>query len=478
MIAKQLEAILLHEAASTDFSHRSSADLAQRFQSLRGFGLLPRGRGKNAQHLTSLQAVAGILSLVAEKPGFAGTASKILLKLKPVGGVDASFQGARTFGAALVNILEKPDARDAIVEVRASGSEIFTNGYGRGTIVYVSGGEARTAYYVGETALTLMGRGAERTFGPCALIPTTIKETVYFRGHFERLARELQIEYPEHAFDHLIDPDEEEIEHQKEERRRRLGITSNSRYLNVAVDTQATWPKEETVVEFEGYKIILMPRTRDNTTSLHIDLHGQKITSEDARTLFNRFLSLMTWCDDQFAILGEGWSGNPVPVAVPKPDLAFSTAYQWAFDRNIPESHEAQRALAIYREARNAHQNHIIPYAVLSYYKIIELKYKKTEHAKSWIKEKFQKIRKNQNLTDSLSQFESECSQKKEEPEDYIWASCRCAVAHAKEPFKSTDADDLLELRRLYVAADILRALARLFIRDELEISDCIYDGT
>src|SRR3546814_14544575 len=77
---------------------------------------------------------------------------------------------------------------------------------------------------------------------------------------------------------------------------------------------------------------------------------------EEARTVINRFLSLMTWCDDQYAIAQDGWSGNPVPVAVPKRNLAFTTTYHWVFNRDIPVSEDVLRALALYREGRNAEQ--------------------------------------------------------------------------------------------------------------------------
>ncbi len=105
MIAEQLESILSEETARTDFSYRSQADLVQRFQSLRGFGMLPRGRGKNAQHLSLRETASGILSIIPEKPGYAGTAAKILKDLRPVGGVDASFCDAETFGKAITKIL-------------------------------------------------------------------------------------------------------------------------------------------------------------------------------------------------------------------------------------------------------------------------------------------------------------------------------------------------------------------------------------
>jgi len=147
MIAKRLEAILADEAGKTDFSHRSSADMVQRFQALRGYGLLPRGRGKNAQQLSLSEVVAGILSLSTEKPGYSGLASKVLKKLRPVGGVEASFEGCGTFGKAIEAILDNSDALTSLVEVRVSGSEIYNNGYGRAVIKYRSGDTQKTAFH-------------------------------------------------------------------------------------------------------------------------------------------------------------------------------------------------------------------------------------------------------------------------------------------------------------------------------------------
>ena len=481
MIAKQLEAVLSAEAAKTEFSHRAHADMVQRFQSVRGYGLLPRGRGKNAQHLTYKEAAAGILSLVADKPGWGGHAAKILFGLKPVGGVDASFKGAPTFGGALIDILQNEDALNSVLDVRASGSEIYTNGHGRGTITYMKEGETRTAHYVGALATSLMGRGAEKGFDPRSLISTTIKETVFFPRLFERVAREMRIQYPDHAFDHLIDPDEDELERQKEERIHRLGITAESNFLNLSVDTQVTWPKEETVVEFDNRRLVLMPPTKESDTSIHIDLRGARLRSGEAHTLINRFLSLLTWCDDQFCTLQDGSSGSRFPIAMGKRDLAFATAHHWPFGRQMPEEKDAQIALALYRQGRNAEQNYLVAYAVLSYVKVIEVKYRKPgmkgtiAEAKKWIEENYQRFRDASNLTPEIERFEEACGN--EPPPQYIWKMCRHAVAHVSEGYVS-DPDDFEELRRLHVAADVIRGLARYFIREELGVSTSIFDET
>src|SRR6266851_5233032 len=134
---------------------------------------------------------------------------------------------------------------------------------------------------------------------------------------------------------------------------RHSGSHQMPRFLNVGVDNQVTWPMQQVATRFEGHELVLMPKTREHVTSIHIDLQQSRLTDEDAMTLINRFLSIMSWCDDQFAISQGGWSGNPVPVPVQKRDLAFTTAVHWIFDRKIPRTEDARRAIAIYRDARN-----------------------------------------------------------------------------------------------------------------------------
>ena len=245
--------------------------------------------------------------------------------------------------------------------------------------------------------------------------------------------------------------------------------------MNIGVDCQITWPSEETLVEFEGYKLILFPKTRDKTTSIHVDLYRNRITDDDALTLINRFLSLKVWCDDAFAVTEGGWSGSPIPIAVEKRDLAFTTAFYWLFDRHIPQTDEGQRAIAIYREARNAEENSLVSYAVLGYYKVIELKHKGRADAKKWFGANFEKIKEHKQLADDVETFILSCGNEK--PQDYLYRACRTAVAHANKPY-SIDPDDEYQLQRLHVATRVLRELARLFIREELGVSDHNYDRT
>lgn len=85
MYARHLAALLSQLSARTDIATRSPADIAIRFERLRGCALLPRGRKKNIQHLSNRQIVAGILSLVSRAPEYAGMATISLMRLQPVG---------------------------------------------------------------------------------------------------------------------------------------------------------------------------------------------------------------------------------------------------------------------------------------------------------------------------------------------------------------------------------------------------------
>ena len=456
--------------AKVDLHPLTFRDIGQRFESLRGFRLLPFGRGKTTAPLTASHVVAGLLSLATKQAGYAGLAALTLKDLRPVGGLDASFEKSPTLGAAIEKLLTDPAARRSLLEVRISVSEIYTNAHCRASISYRDGPGMRITHYIGGNATSLVQPGAEHHYDPYAPMSNVIAETAFLRIFFDRLAREFE---REHVVP--VDPESESEEERKEARAKKLGLLPDSRFLNMAVDNQVTWPKDETIFTFEGHRMVVMPKTRETTTSIHMDLYRERMSSEDASTLMNRFLSLMSWCDDQYAVLQEGWSGNPVPVPVPKRDLAFTTTPEWIFDRKLPSSAEARKALALYREGCNAAENYLISFAVLSFYKIIELKHKGKSEARTWFKNNFGRLRTDQTLTERLAEFEKACGT--ETVHDHLYRACRTAVAHANKPF-STDPDDYLELRRLQVAAGVLRPLARLFIRDELRVSDCPYDGT
>lgn len=185
MIAKRLEGLVGGAAK------RGEAEMVQRFQKLRDFGLLPKSRGKNADDLSPDEIVSGILSIVAARPGYAGLTAKFLKGLRPVGGTGASFASADSFGQAIQALFIDAHALDSLVEVRVSDSEVYTNSNGRAVIVYRADRQEKTAYYVRKEAVSLMQAGAEKSYNPHDLISDVITETIFLPRLFNWIDREL-----------------------------------------------------------------------------------------------------------------------------------------------------------------------------------------------------------------------------------------------------------------------------------------------
>lgn len=466
MLAKQLARTLTELCRGSDVTTDTPLDMDVRFESLRSYGRLPRGRENRGRSLTNEQIVSALLGLVAAQTGWAGHVAAILGRLKPVGGRTDAFGGATTITEALSNVLTDAETRASIVAVRLSVAEIGTNSNGIAVMVYQQDGIRKELAFVRDEAVSLLQPGAQ--YDVTLRNAPASRELVFNQRFFERLARDVAYARA-HPAPPIGDGSEYDKEDAEQARRERLGVTRSSSFLNIGVDNQVTWPREEMLIRFDRYTFVLMPKTKDHVQSIHVDLDANGLTVEAAQTVINRFLSLMTWCDDQYAISQNGWAGNPIPVAVPKRNLAFTVAYQWVFDRTIPTSDEALRALALYREARNAEQNFMVSYAVLNYYKIIEIRHAGWKASTKWVADNLPAILNDARDQHGIATFLAACGQEK--PEMYIYAACRVAVAHAS-PNRPSDPDDADEQRRLHNAADVMRRLARRFIHTELGISD------
>lgn len=468
MFASNLEQLLFELTVSADVSPGDRSDMARRFDALRRYGRLPQGRQNHTLLLNDEQMAAAILGLASDKPGWAGHASLLLGNLVPVGGSEAAAYGASSLLDAVQILLSEDGARQSLIRVSFSGAESGMNANGYATVKIRAAEGVRTTSFV--SRFEYHECGAEKTFdhdGQYSLVARSISLNSRF---FDRVAREAahlrQIKpLP------ISDGSEYDAEEAEQRRREKLGVRPDSRYMMIGVDNQVTWPKEETLVHFDRFTMVLMPKTKEHVQSISIDLTANKLSMREARTVVNRFLSLMTWCDDQFAVAQDGWAGNPVPTAVPRRNLAFATTHHWIFDRRIPADPDTRRALALYREARNAEQNYLVSYAVLSYYKIVELKHKETI---KWLEAAFPLIEKRLR-EDIVRAFNKERGNRS--VGSHIVAYYRTAVAHALETTVPSDPDCADEATRLHNGAEVLRELARHFISYEMKVSMSLYSG-
>jgi hypothetical protein len=417
LFAKDLEYLLAEWCMQSDVSSVGAADIAARFDSLRGSGKLPRGRENRARRLSTAEIAAATFGLVPVNPKWAGHAAVMLGDLRPVGGAGASFHGAASLTAAVENLLTDRSAREGFLTLTLSVAERFANSSGSATLAYQEGEIRRRVPFVSKTALSLLQPGAERSFEMDSFHAPVSRGVVFNRAFFDRVVTAIarSVAFPGPPAGDGSEYNEEEA---LQARRRALGVQIHSRFLHVGVDTQVTWPEQEMLVQFDRYHLVLMPKTKEHTQSVHVDLPANRLTDREARTVINRFLSVLAWCDDQFAVAQGGGSGNPVPVPVPRRNLAFATARDWPFDRRISPSDEARRALALYREGRNAEETALVSYAVLSYFKIIEIRHPRRLEAKEWIASNFAVVSASADNDPELKHFLAACGS--EDPGDYI----------------------------------------------------------
>lgn len=217
---------------------------------------------------------------------------------------------------------------------------------------------------------------------------------------------------------------------------------------------------------------MLKPATRETEQSLHINLRG--ISDVDALTLINRFLSILSWCDDQPMENRYGWLGNPVPVAVPRESRVVGSSIAFPFYRNLEQDEKARLALALFREARTVNST---PFEFLSYFKILNI---------FW-KDRLETIngqRQNpiiEGIRATLPKLKDELVVNRvralgtTEPDvpKYLYESGRCAIAHAyADPI--VDPDDVSDLRRLSEDLYIVKEIAERLIEVELKVSRSI----
>ena len=334
MLARQLQSFLDEHLNKTDMSPRPPGDTEKRFESLRGCRLLPTGRTKNVTHLTRSQIVAAVAGITTENPNYAGFAAIGLTGLRPVGGTAASFNQSETFGAALERLLFDDGATSSLIEVRTSTSEFYTNSHCRSAITYESQGTSKHSYYVNTTAASLLKAGADKAFDPRKIASSMVAETILYPSFFRRFGHMLKADARRPQITLPVPAEDEDEETRKELRANKLGLRPSSRFLNLGVDNQVSWPRQETAITFEGYRFVLLPNTANHAASIHIDLANQKINSDAAINLINQLLSLFILRRPVCNIAGRRvWQSSASSCA--KTYLGSVIVHEWLFNRGF-----------------------------------------------------------------------------------------------------------------------------------------------
>lgn len=118
MYASNLQELLFHCSEHSDVSPEAFADFTERFNKLRSYGHLPKGRTKRKQLLTPIQIASAILGLVPIHPAWAGHGATILKSLSPVGGPKDGFHNTASLIEAIALALTDIHARASLIVAR------------------------------------------------------------------------------------------------------------------------------------------------------------------------------------------------------------------------------------------------------------------------------------------------------------------------------------------------------------------------
>jgi len=241
-------------------------------------------------------------------------------------------------------------------------------------------------------------------------------------------------------------------------------------WLNVEIKGEASWPDKETTIAFGGYELLLKPLTKTTEASVHINL--KTISDIDALTLINRFLSILSWCDDVPMQNLYGVSGSVIPAAIAR-DTTRSCGIcrgGYPFYRDVEQDSKARLALSLYREARTINS---VPFSFLSYFKILNIFWKdKYEKGSNELIEGIRSMLPKLKDASALDRIKQLARTQSDIPK-YLYESGRCAVAHAYS-VPIVDPDDLTELRRLSQDRWVIKAIAEQLIEGELNVSRSI----
>lgn len=223
---------------------------------------------------------------------------------------------------------------------------------------------------------------------------------------------------------------------------------------------QIGWTEKKVLVKFQENNLLLLPDEDEQYPAVAVLLNSS-LTQNDARKLINNFLSSLAWSKSK-AIHVEHWSGGSRPFRMGRSrfgsyrSLHFRITYL-----PLPQNENARLALAFYREAMSLDH---IAYSFLSFYKIINLRYKRGDRQKAWIRRTLPSMTDR----DAIKRMK-ELNDEHEDVSDYLYTSCRCAIAHAGVN-PTVDPENFDDNNRLRSDLPLIKHLAELLIEDHHQI--------
>ena len=229
------------------------------------------------------------------------------------------------------------------------------------------------------------------------------------------------------------------------------------------VRQQVGWPEHKLIVYFRDVPLLFMPE-KDNGYPAIAVCCKNGISEGRAKEVINHFLSSMSWSTEkpvEIECLTGG--GRPYVMGKSAGCRIISKPFRIHYLPDTADK-DARLALAFYREAMSLSHP---AYSFLSYYKIINLKYKTGDSQKNWIEDKIKQI------SDWEAKKRIDALVKLSLPQkisEYLYHSCRCAIAHASVGQDVVNPEDYEDMNRLREDLPLIKSLAEMIIEEEFGI--------
>jgi hypothetical protein len=243
------------------------------------------------------------------------------------------------------------------------------------------------------------------------------------------------------------------------------------------VRSSVAWPLQVEAVDFRGHRIFLVPRTTQTAGdgSEHtmypfaaVNL-AAGIAFAEGRQLLSHFLSSLSWVEGG-GITVEHWSGGSRAHAMGHGRPGGIVTSQFELDYLPDPTDERVRwALAFYREGLSL-DRYNAAYATLSFFKILNIVANTGLRQKAWINANVANFASNNHTRFEIKRRIAELdSSGIKDIGDYLYGSCRCAVAHAGTN-PTVDPENPEDMERLYKDLSLIRAMAAHVIEKEFGV--------
>jgi len=244
------------------------------------------------------------------------------------------------------------------------------------------------------------------------------------------------------------------------------------KWLTCSVHFSIAWPEKDVAVTYDGTQFFLrgLKQHEDHSVPcISVRLLDDEDKFETLKKVY-KFTSILGWYNRGFVDI-SGYVSGSHPILYDAGGRVFSPTMQsgkYGFSCNyMPIINEelTRKALAFWREGLKLEEIHK-GYSFLSFYKVIESQFSKGKAKANWITQAIP------TLTGRAQTRVEELQNEGIDVSKHVFASGRCAVAHASAGGEIIDPDIPEDKEQIAKDLDIIKGLAKKFIQEDLGVPD------